>query len=640
MLELKNINKRYEIRKGKYQDVLKNMNIGFSSSGFISILGNSGSGKTTLLNIIGGIDSKYEGEIYYNDCLVTNHEAFRRDNIGFVFQDDNLVSHLNAVDNVILSMTDENKNKKKRAKEILDDFGLDDCYHKRPTEMSGGQRQRVAIARMVAKNVDIIVCDEPTGNLDENTAVKIVEIIKTLSKERLVIFVTHNKKLAKTYSDRILEIKKGAVKEGEVKDHAVIKDQMTTKSYNSNTTWLSIKNLIGRYPNTLRTIMMVTFIMLLSSLTIIMEGEFFRQYILRETLDKGIKTIIYDLKDGAKFEIIKPMFDDIEHIEHISPGYYFKVDIASSNYVTTGMVSRTTIEYLEGNDYLEEILISGRMPEAADEVLMSTKGAIELLASLNIGGQRLLDQFMTGGFTNEYVYSIVDDKVFIVEEKGYPRIKVVGLINDDLIYETYQTMYFKDGFTDLYNNYRTTVPTKLILYKNNLFRYANDAIIKAAEDVVGIEIDEKHVERTDIAYNTIDSFIELSKLSLYLIITIAGISFVSLLFNSIYERKYEIGLYRSKGYSKGNITKILGLEMFFNAFVSLILVFLLLTVFAALIAENVDYVSSFYQAFKMINIEQITITLLVIISLVVSVIVVVGNRAILRKPILSNIKEL
>lgn len=640
MLRLENIYKKYEIRKGMYQEVLKDLSVVFPSCGFVSILGNSGSGKTTLLNIIGGIDRHDSGYIYFHDKLVEDHESFRRDHVGFVFQDDNLVAHLNAVDNVILSMTDENRNKKQRAKEILDDFGLADSYHKKPHQMSGGQRQRVAIVRMVAKNVDVIVCDEPTGNLDEESAIKIVELIKALAKDKLVIFVTHNKEIAREYSDRVLEIKKGTLVDDGISYDESEDREISRRSYNTNTTWLSIKNLMGRYVHTIRNIAILTFIMLLAALTIIMEGEFFRQYILTQTIDEGIKTIVYNLEDGAKYDAIRPMFDGIEYIEHISRGYYYKIDIAATNYVQTGAISRTTIEYLEGNEYLEEILLVGRMPESSDEVLMSGNGAMTLLASLNIGGQRLLDQYLTGGFTSDYVYSIVDDKVFIIEEQGYPRIKVVGLLDDNYIFETFQTIYFKDGFTELYDNYRTTVPTKFILYKDNLFQYANDSIVEAAKDIPGIEIDGKHAERTDVAYKTIESFIELSKLSLYLIITIAGVSFVSLLFNSIYERKYEIGLYRSKGYSRGNITKILGLEMFFNAFVSLVLVVGVLAVFALLIADNMDYVASFSEAIRMIRIEEITFTLLTIVSVVVTIIVVIGNRAILRKSILSNIKEL
>ena len=119
MLKLVNINKSYQIRKDKWQDVLKNLSVEFSSKGFVSILGNSGNGKTTLLNIIGGLDHQDSGEVYYNSQEITDYELFRREKIGFVFEDYNLIDHLSAVDNVIISMSDEYKNKKKMQREYL-----------------------------------------------------------------------------------------------------------------------------------------------------------------------------------------------------------------------------------------------------------------------------------------------------------------------------------------------------------------------------------------------------------------------------------------------------------------------------------------------------------------------------------------
>ena len=147
-----------------------------------------GSLSSSLLNIIGGLDSPDSGEIKYNKELIKDYEKFRRERVGYVFQDFNLVGHLSAVDNVILSMSNDVNDKKKRAIDVLHKLGLKDHLHKHPSQLSGGQQQRVAIARMIVKDVDIIICDEPTGSLDEVTEKNIVELIKELSVDKLVIF--------------------------------------------------------------------------------------------------------------------------------------------------------------------------------------------------------------------------------------------------------------------------------------------------------------------------------------------------------------------------------------------------------------------------------------------------------------------
>ncbi len=213
LLELVNINKNYQIRKDKIQTVLKNVNVTFSNTGFVSILGSSGNGKTTLLNIVGGLDKLDSGKIYFNQQEILDFEKFRRERVGYVFQQFNLIDHLNIIDNVIISMDDHIENKKEIAKKILKDIGLEESFHKLPKHLSGGEQQRVAIARMIAKDVDIIICDEPTGSLDEETEKNIVGIIKELSKSKLVLFVTHNRKIAEEYSDRVILVDRGKLVE-------------------------------------------------------------------------------------------------------------------------------------------------------------------------------------------------------------------------------------------------------------------------------------------------------------------------------------------------------------------------------------------------------------------------------------------
>lgn len=218
MLELKNIVKSYTT--GNFtQLALNSISIKFRAKEFVAILGHSGSGKTTCLNIIGGLDKYDEGDLIINGKSTKNFkdadwDAYRNNSIGFVFQNYNLISHLNITDNVELGMTLSGvsaSKKHRKALEVLEIVGLKDHVHKKPNQLSGGQMQRVAIARALANNPDIILADEPTGALDTNTSIQIMDLIKEISKEKLVIMVTHNSELAHRYADRIIQFKDGQV---------------------------------------------------------------------------------------------------------------------------------------------------------------------------------------------------------------------------------------------------------------------------------------------------------------------------------------------------------------------------------------------------------------------------------------------
>ena len=216
MLKLKKICKSYKTGDF-FQQVLKDVDLEFRKNEFVSILGPSGSGKTTLLNIIGGLDRYDKGDLIINGKSTKKFkdkdwDAYRNNCIGFVFQSYNLISHISILSNVEMSMTlsgVSRKERRKKALEALDKVGLKDHANKKPNQLSGGQMQRVAIARAIVNDPDIILADEPTGALDSKTSKQIMELIKELSKDKLVIMVTHNAELAKEYSTRIVEFKDG-----------------------------------------------------------------------------------------------------------------------------------------------------------------------------------------------------------------------------------------------------------------------------------------------------------------------------------------------------------------------------------------------------------------------------------------------
>ncbi len=218
MLELKNIKKTYHVGDVETR-ALDDISVAFRKKEFVAILGKSGSGKTTCLNIVGGLDRYDSGEMSINgkktsDFSDKDWDAYRNNSVGFIFQSYNLITHLSIVANVELGMTlsgVSKEEKHKRALEVLEQVGLKDHLNKRPNQLSGGQMQRVAIARALANNPEILLCDEPTGALDTATSIQIMDLIKEVAKDRLVIMVTHNPELAEKYSDRIIEFKDGKI---------------------------------------------------------------------------------------------------------------------------------------------------------------------------------------------------------------------------------------------------------------------------------------------------------------------------------------------------------------------------------------------------------------------------------------------
>ena len=266
MLELRKITKIYATDDFK-QTALDNVNITFKKNEFVSILGPSGSGKTTLLNIIGGLDEYTDGDLIINNVSTkkykdTDWDSYRNHSIGFVFQSYNLIPHQSILQNVELALTLSGVNKqerRKRAKEALAKVGLADHMNKRPNQMSGGQMQRVAIARALVNNPDIVLADEPTGALDSKTSEQIMELLKEVAEDRLVIMVTHNAEIAKKYSTRIIELKDGQIindTDPVIEEERKVKQNSKTKRISMSMMTalsLSLNNLLTKKGRTILT---------------------------------------------------------------------------------------------------------------------------------------------------------------------------------------------------------------------------------------------------------------------------------------------------------------------------------------------------------------------------------------------------
>lgn len=266
MLEIKKISKIYTTESFD-QKALDEVSISFRENEFVSILGPSGSGKTTLLNIIGGLDKYTAGDLIINGVSTKEYtdrdwDTYRNHKIGFVFQSYNLITHQSILSNVELALTLSGVSKKERrrkAEKALASVGLKEHMYKRPNQLSGGQMQRVAIARALVNNPDIVLADEPTGALDSKTSEQIMNLLKEVAKDRLVVMVTHNRELAETYSTRIIELKDGVVTNdtnpftGDTKEAVKQKKDKRTNMSFKTALGLSLNNLMTKKGRTILT---------------------------------------------------------------------------------------------------------------------------------------------------------------------------------------------------------------------------------------------------------------------------------------------------------------------------------------------------------------------------------------------------
>ena len=338
MIELKNINKVY---KGKRHNVhaLKDINISFNNTGLVSIVGTSGCGKTTLLNLLGGLDNDYSGEIIFNDTIIKGYNSkkwdnYRSENIGFIFQEYNLLNSIDVYSNIEMALSLSNLSileKKNKITSVCERLGIKELMKKTPLELSGGQKQRVAIARAIVKNPKVILADEPTGALDSKTSKEIMDILKELSSDYLILMVTHNEKLANSYSDRIITMLDGNI----IDDNNInnnIKNNKDTKVSKKRKPFfelvkLSFNNLIKKF---IRTILMILdcsigIVALCLVITVVSGMNLYIEDIQEQALRTYPITInsVVDNEEPEKESIVYDEYpnDSIIHITDSDPTY-------------------------------------------------------------------------------------------------------------------------------------------------------------------------------------------------------------------------------------------------------------------------------------------------------------------------------
>mgnify|MGYP002621879825 CR=1 FL=1 len=460
MLKLKNIKKSY--KTGEFvQHALKGINLEFRQNEFVAVLGPSGSGKTTLLNIIGGLDQYDSGDLIINGKSTkkfksSDWDSYRNNSIGFIFQSYNLINHISVLENVEMGMTLSGKNAKKRKKkalEVLKRVGLKDHAHKKPNQLSGGQMQRVAIARALANDPDIILADEPTGALDSKTSVQIMELIKEIAKDKLVIMVTHNPDLANVYANRIVEFRDGEL----IDDSNPLDDKTEEKTYNIKKTSMNYLTALKLSFNNIKTKKGRTFITAFaSSIGII-----------------GI-ALILSLSNGFKIQIDKFEKDTLSQAPII---------------ISEQSMDLNSVTEMTENDNLEEYPINKEIhPLKTVENLLHTNNLTKEYMNLIEN----IDSNLIGGIsyqraTNLNVLTKINDKVKQIDSSS-----VFGPLPSSL--DGKESTVINDNFEVIYGN-MTSNKEDLILLVDSKNR-VSESILKTLgfddetinfEDIIGKE---------------------------------------------------------------------------------------------------------------------------------------------------------
>ncbi|WP_407371577.1 ATP-binding cassette domain-containing protein [Carnobacterium sp.] len=575
VMELKHVYKSYKISGGETFQALKDVNLSFEKGELVSIIGESGSGKSTLMNLIGGLDSDFQGEIVVDGDNIRDYSEkdlvqYHKEKVGFVFQSFNLISHLSVLDNVTLAMTLSNVSKaerEKRAKEILAAVGLQDQLHKKPDAISGGQKQRVAIARALVNDPDIIIADEPTGALDSETTEQVLEMIKEIAENgKLVIMVTHSERVA-AYSSRVVTIDDGRVINDQVKDTLTVTDNKYKTSKPNRNKNLSLFGamklaLLNMKEKLSRNILIALggSIGIMSVILMLSLGNGVNAY-LTDTMNSQVNPLVSEVHmpdeetgnqtDVNEMQDQNPMLglssavsfeaenieelSGIDHVEAVEEGFTnfsigtnkatFDGNVAQFMSVTTVSSMITSADIIEGSLPKEgEVVITQNMADTLGEDLVGQDIQIETIVN-----EEPLDLKMTvsgiygseGGL--DTVYLTYDDlKSFVEEASGELNPNIVYLVSDNAD----NTESIKAEVEDL--NYKGSTTEALA----DTFSQMLDIFTYVLAGVAGISL------------------------------IVSAIMILTVLYISVVERTKEIGVIKAIGGRKKDIRRIFVSESF------------------------------------------------------------------------------
>ncbi len=415
MLQLKNITKIYGNGDDREVQALKGIDIEFRENEFVSILGQSGCGKTTLLNIIGGLDNYTTGDLIINGKSTKQFkdrdwDTYRNHSIGFVFQSYNLISHQSILANVELALTLAGigkKERRKRAIQALKEVGLGEQIHKKPNQLSGGQMQRVAIARALVGNPDILLADEPTGALDTATSVQIMDLLKKIAKDRLVIMVTHNPELAEEYSTRIIKLLDGKVTNDSNPYSASDKDvnKAQTKQKNANRTHMSFFTALSLSLNNLLTKKGRTFLTAFAgSIGIIGIASILS---LSNGVQKYIEKVQEDTLSSYPITIEEATVDMTSMMETMTNEKSIKDEEKADNVVTSQNIMMDLMETLSSETTENNLEEFKKYIESDDSNIKENSTAIKYSYNLDLN---IFKKDEKGGYKQVNPSKIFDDK--------------------------------------------------------------------------------------------------------------------------------------------------------------------------------------------------------------------------------------
>ncbi len=470
MIELVNLSKVYKSKKGASTTALNDINLKIGNKGMVFIVGKSGSGKSTLLNLLGGLDGVTSGKILINGKDISNFEsreydAYRNTYIGFVFQEFNILEEYNIYENISLSLELQNiKSTKSDIDKLLDKLGISGLGNRKVNELSGGQKQRVALARALIKNPEIILADEPTGNLDKTSSAQIFEILKEISREKLVIVVSHDIESAKTYADRIVEIEDGKIKndtdtlgESEIKPFKLKKSKLP----NLFALKMALANFKYKPFKLIMTIILTTFSLIFMGVTI--NFYMFDKNLFITNTMKDNNNYVYDVKNTKFFYSygfidsidLKLTLDDLKNIEPITKS---KVNAIYSLYDNNKLLEFEFGPSEEQNDFYRS------EPSTSFVDVKDTRLLNNIIGSIPVNNNEVVVHKYFADYAIKFGIKLVDDTLYFPKDYndlvtsrkeiklGSNSVIITGIIDDDdtLYKDAKETGRFKSSSLEQY----------------------------------------------------------------------------------------------------------------------------------------------------------------------------------------------
>ena len=688
MLKLKNICKTYYINKTK-KYILNNINLEFKDRELVFILGASGSGKSTLLNIIGGNLQFDSGEVYFNDLILSKLKDkgmtyYRSNIVGTIFQDYNLIDYLNVYDNVMLG--DNGSLNKKEINTLLKQLEI---YEKRDmniNKLSGGEKQRVAIARTLVSNPKIILADEPTGALDSKNGIAVIEILKKISQNKLVIVVTHNTTLAKKYGDMIINIKDGKCNTRKVSTKNNNKEELTIKKRKFiNILKLTIKSLKQRKKRTLITALAISFSLISMILVVNMYSNFNNEL---DGLEKRIVSVFPIMISNGEYElpnefttksnnkIIKNnkmiheniinkdyinYINNIKEIKSINYDYELLLPVITDKYK---LLSNSYIKTIPNNDNYNivygnsindkfDVLLKIDSNNNVDNVLLEYFGINEDINYNEIIGKKMKVILNDQYFILKDNYYIINDNNQELYTTSTIELEIVGIVKEKEIVDNNSYILYSQELLDeiIKKNKESDIVKKILEdeYKLVGLKESKEKLLSylgydplpyniniyvdslSNKNIVLKKLDDYNKKYPKLIYNdamslsinTVRKFISIISLILIIFsmitIIISSLLIAILTSMNVLERKKEIGILKSLGYSRKNIRYLFIIA---NIITNIIAFIISMFVLSLLVKPCNDIVNNYVGIDNIFNINYKYLIIILMLNLIITYIVV------------------